>query len=263
MSRPLVAVSSRPRRPGEVSSWPTAAAAVVQRLYLEGLWRAGADECVVAPRHVDVHWAHRFVRRVDGVVLVGGGDVDPAHYGEEAHPEVYGVEAESDALELALARAALALNKPLFAICRGMQILNVALGGTLDQHVTGRDGTIEHGDPRLGHAEHPVEIEPGSLLSKAVGGASTFERAWSFHHQVLGRVADGLIVTGRTADGLVEAVELSDSIAGSRGGSGAGSGATNPAWTLGIQWHPERLAGSDVQNQALFDDFVAACRGGR
>jgi putative glutamine amidotransferase len=217
----------------------------MQRFYLEGLWRAGADECIVAPRDVDMDWAHGLVSRVDGVVLVGGGDVDPARFGEEPHPSVYGIEADCDTLELALCHAALAADKPLFAICRGMQVLNVALGGTLDQHVTGREGTIEHGDPRLGHAEHPVFIEPGSLLAKAVGGAATIERAWSFHHQVLGRVADGLVVTGRSADGLIEAVEHSEA---------------GRAWTLGVQWHPERLAGNDAQHQALFDDFVAACR---
>jgi putative glutamine amidotransferase len=245
-ARPLVAVSSRPRRPGEVSSWPATHAAVVQRTYLEGLWRAGADECVVAPRQVDDDWARSLLGRVDGLVLVGGGDVDPAHFGEDAHPQVYGVEPESDALELALARAALDLGVPMFAICRGMQVLNVAMGGTLDQHITGRDGLSNHGDPRQGHAEHPVDVEPGSLLAKALGGEARMDRAWSFHHQAIGRVADGLVVTARTDDGVIEAVEFAD--------------APDRAWMLAIQWHPERLAGEDAQNQALFDEFVAACR---
>lgn len=229
-----------------MSSWPTTSAAVVQSTYLEAIWRAGGDESIVAPRAVDDAWAEDYLERFDGLVLVGGGDVDPARFDEEQHPEVYGVEPHSDDLELALARAAVALGKPLFAICRGMQVLNVALGGTLDQHITGRDGLIDHGDPRHGHAEHAVEVESGTLLAKAVGGSSAVERAWSFHHQALARLAPGLVVSGRTADGLIEAVEFEE--AGDR------------AWTVGIQWHPERLAAVDGQNQSLFDEFIAACR---
>ncbi len=246
----MVAVSARPRAAGQVSSWPTTAAAVVQRTYLDAIWRAGADECLVAPRHVDDDWARSYLDRFDGLVLVGGGDVDPQHFGDERHPEVYGVEPESDSLELALAKAAVELGKPMFAICRGLQVLNVALGGTLDQHITDRPGLINHGDPRRGHAEHPVELEPGSLIAKAVGGAGRVESAWSFHHQAIGRLAPGLVVTGRTADGVVEAVEL--------------EAAHDRPWMVGIQWHPERLAHVDGQNQALFDEFVAACaRSGR
>jgi putative glutamine amidotransferase len=241
----MVAVSARPRAAGQVSSWPTTAAAVVQRTYLDAIWRAGADECLVAPRLVDYGWAESYLERFDGLVLVGGGDVDPVHFGAERDPEVYGVEPESDSLELALARAAITLGKPLFAICRGLQILNVALGGTLDQHITDRPGLIDHGDPRRGHAEHPVELEPGSVIAGALGGSGRIESAWSFHHQAVDRLAPGLVVTGRTADGVVEAVEL--------------EGAPDRPWTLGIQWHPERLAHVDAQNQALFDAFVTAC----
>ena len=244
MARPLIAVSSRPRQPGEVSQWPVTAAAVMQMTYLEALWRAGGDEAIIAPRVISDGQADDLLARVDGLILVGGGDMDPAQFGQEPDPEVYGVEPASDALELALARAALRSGKPLLAICRGLQVLNVALGGTLHQHITGQMGTHNHGDPRHGHAEHPVTVEPGTLLAKAIGGASGIEACWSYHHQAIDRVADPLVVTARSADGVVEAVELAD--------------AHTKGWMVGIQWHPERTAHHDPQQQALFDALVTA-----
>jgi putative glutamine amidotransferase len=239
VNTPLIAVSARPRRAGEVAQWPATAATVVQNLYLEGVWRAGGMEAVIAPREIDVDTARALLRRVDG--LVGGGDVDPARYGETPEPEVYGIEAASDQLELSLATAAIELGIPTLAICRGMQVVNVALGGTLVQHVTGRDGYQHHGQPGHGHAEHDVRVEPGTLLAKTQGGASSIAACWSYHHQVLGDVAGDLMVSARSDDGAIEAVELADPSTG---------------WMVGIQWHPERQAAANPAQQALFDELV-------
>lgn len=241
MGKPLIAVSARPRKAGDVAQWPGTAATVVQNLYLEAVWRAGGMEAVVAPRNIDVDEACDLLDRVDGLVLVGGGDVDPTRYGQTAEPQVYGIEPASDQLELSLVTAAIELGVPTLAVCRGMQVLNVALGGTLVQHVTGRAGYIAHGQPGQGHAEHDVRVEPGSLLSKSQGGATLIAECWSYHHQVLDRVADGLVVTARADDDAVEAVEFAD---------------PSRPWMIGIQWHPERQAATHASQQALFDELV-------
>ena len=241
-ARPLIGVSTRPRKPGEVSGWPDSHASVMQHSYLDGVWRAGGMEAMIAPRFVADDEADELVSRLDGLVLVGGGDVDPALYGAARHERVYGVDAASDALEIALAKAALRAELPLLAICRGMQVLNVALGGTLDQHLTGRPGLIDHGQPGAGRALHDVAIVPGSLLAKTQGGASSMANCWSYHHQAVDRVGEGLVVSARSPDGIVEAVEFAD--AGDRG------------WMLAIQWHPERTAATDPAHQSLFDELI-------
>ena len=241
-TRPLIGISARPRKPGEVSGWPDTHASVMQQTYLDGVWRGGGMEAIIAPRFVGDDEADEMVSRLDGLVLVGGGDVDPALYGAEPHDRVYGVDASSDSLELALTKAALRAQLPLLAICRGMQVLNVALGGTLDQHLTGRPGLIDHGQPGAGKALHEVVVESGSLLAKTQGGASSIADCWSYHHQAIDRVGAGLVVSGRSNDGVIEAVEFAD--ASARG------------WMLAIQWHPERTAATDPAHQALFDELV-------
>lgn len=199
-------------------------------------------ESIVAPRLMTPDEANDYVARIDGLVLVGGGDVDPARYAAERHPRTYGVYEESDALEIALVNAAVEQGVPTLAICRGMQVLNVARGGTLVQHITREPGYGKHGQPGEGHAEHSVEIEPGTLLAKTQGGASTIETCWSYHHQILDVLGDGIVVSARSSDGVIEAVELAPSIA--------------KGWLVGIQWHPERTAHQDSAQQALFDALV-------
>lgn len=175
--------------------------------------------------------------RVDGLLLAGGGDIDPASYGAAPHRSVGGVDRARDSLELALARAAVERRLPLLAICRGMQVLNVALGGDLHQDLEGSGG-IDHG--RHGDADHPVRCAPGSLLASVCG--PLVAHCASHHHQGVARLAGGLEAVGWSDDGLVEAVEL-------RGSDG---------WLLGVQWHPERTAAADPVQQALFEAFVAA-----
>jgi putative glutamine amidotransferase len=229
VSRPLIAVSARHRNPGEVSGWSDLPAAVMQRSYLEGIWRAGCLEAMIAPRSLTDNEADDLLARMDGLVLVGGGDIDPAHYGQDAHPEVYGVNALSDALELTLVKAAVRARIPTLAICRGMQVLNVALGGTLCQHLDPADGWDIHRGPL-----HRIDVEPGSRIAAV---AAPFDEAWSWHHQAVDQPGAGLVITGRAEDGCVEAVELD----------------SRDTWIVGVQWHPERTAHTDAQQQGLFE----------
>jgi putative glutamine amidotransferase len=220
----------------------------MQQTYLDALWRAGGMEAILAPRLMENGEAEELVDRLDGLILVGGGDVDPARYGADRHEHVYGVDATSDALELALVRAALAREIPVLAICRGMQVLNVALGGTLDQHLTGRPGLIGHGQPGTGPAIHDVVVEPGSLLSKCQGGATSIANCWSYHHQAIDTLGEGLAVSARSSDGVIEAVEFAEP--------------ERRAWTVAMQWHPERTARTDPAHQGFFDELVRQASAG-
>ena len=181
---------------------------------------------------------------VAGVVLLGGGDIDPARYREVARPEVYGVEPERDALELELVGAALASGLPLLAICRGAQLLNVTMGGTLVQHLPAVPGVGPHGRPERDGAPavHEVHVAPGSHLAAALGGATVLPGCTSIHHQAADRVAPGLTVTARSSDGVVEALEPTE------------------GWVLAVQWHPERTAATDPRQQAIFDAFAGAVK---
>lgn len=187
------------------------------------------------PSPLDEEGAAKRLERFDGLLLIGGGDVDPRLYGEEAHPEVYDVDAALDRFEISLASVAVARGMPVLAICRGLQVLNVALGGTLVQHLEDRTDSHRRLIDRR-HVMHPVTLEPGTRVAKAMG----VDRADcpSYHHQALGRLGAGLVATGWSDDGLVEAAELED------------------GWVVGVQWHPERSASEDPVQQGLFDAFV-------
>ena len=240
MARPLIAVSCRPRAAGEVKNWPDTPSAVMQYTYLDALWNAGGDEAIVAPRLTDREAMCAYLSRFDGLLLVGGGDVDPVLYGQAPEPEVYGVEAASDSLEIALIEAAIELGLPTLGICRGLQVVNVARGGTLLQHLTGKEPFQSHGQPGEGFELHAVTVVPGSRLANSQGGASTIERCWSYHHQVIDRLGEGLRVTAWADDGAIEGIELEDS----------------PAWLVAVQWHPERTASDDPAQQALFEELI-------
>lgn len=180
-----------------------------------------------------------------GLVLTGGEDVDPRHYGAMAHPKLGEVHADRDAFELALVRAARARGLPTLAICRGVQVLNVALGGTLVQDLPDeRPGTLPHDgawerDARV-HAAHVI---PASRLAAMVNGTALLVN--SLHHQAIDRVADGIIVVAQSPDGVIEGVESSA-----------------PAWWMvGVQWHPEELVRTpDEWDRAIFAGFARAVR---
>jgi putative glutamine amidotransferase len=238
--RPLIALAGQALPPGRVKSWREASVGVPAN-YVRALHRAGGQEAVLLPEPIDEDEAAERLERFDGLMLLGGSDVDPAFYGEEPHPETYGVNRDADAFEMSLLHAAVDLGKPVLAICRGFQVLNVALGGSLDQHITGREGLVGHGIPGVAPDMHEVHMEPGTWTAKALR-TDTIEVS-SSHHQALARLAEGLVASGRAPDGIVEAVE--------RPGDG---------WVVGVQWHPERSAEKDPSQQGLFDALVEQAR---
>jgi putative glutamine amidotransferase len=208
---------------------------VLPRAYTDAVQRAGGLPVVVN----DAPDVDALLDRVDALVLTGGPDVDPAAFGEAPHEKTYGVDATADSFELALARAALARGLPTLAICRGVQVVNVALGGTLYQHIVDEPGVEPHGRPGEpdGQLEHFVDIEANSLLADATGATRVI--ASCHHHQAVAKLGDGLRMTARAADGIVEGVEHDD------------------AWLLAVQWHPEDTAAKDAEQQRLFDALVA------
>ena len=237
---PLIALPAYPIVAGRVDGWADPAVAI-QAMYVQSLQRAGAQEAVLGPRHLDREEALAVLSHFDGLLLPGGGDVNPERYGQSAAPETYGIIALRDEFEFELCGAALELGLPLLAICRGTQVLNVARGGTLTQHIA--DQFPGHGKPGVegGQNLHDVEISPGSRVERAM---DTVRAACScHHHQAIDRLGDGLVVTARDADGTIEAVEL----------EGAG-------WVTAVQWHPEDTAAVDPAQQGLFDALVAAAR---
>jgi gamma-glutamyl-gamma-aminobutyrate hydrolase PuuD len=179
--------------------------------------------------------AGALVSALDALVLTGGGDVDPTLYGAPAHARTAGVDTRRDAHEMALVAAALDADTPVLAVCRGLQVLNVHLGGTLVQHVPDMVGHAGHQPAPGSFADTTVRIEPGSVLSKVLGESTVVSCS---HHQAVDRLGAGLVDSAWAPDGLIEAVELPDR-----------------PFVVGVQWHPEEDA--DLR---LFDALVGACR---
>lgn len=237
--RPLIAVPAYALAEGRVRDWEYPAMAAPTR-YVEALHRAGAQEAVLMPVALDEDGeADELLDRFDALLLLGGGDLDPSVYGQERHTKVYGVVPERDAFEITLTRAAIGRGMPLLAICRGHQVLNVARGGTLEQHLS-VDG---HGTPGVpgGSTMHAVRIEPDSRLAAATGVARA--DVCSHHHQAIDVLGASLTAVAWADDGVVEGIEL----------------AGDP-WVVGAQWHPEDTAATDPIQQRLFDAFVAQAR---
>ncbi len=241
-ARPLVAVPTYHLPAGRVVDWARGGYAVPEG-YVASLDRAGVRAVLLPPASVAA--PAELLAPFDGLLLAGGGDVDPARYGATGqHPAVYGLDAVRDEQELTLARAALDTGVPLLAICRGMQVLNVALGGSLHQHLPDLSGIDLHGHPTgLSSVLHDVKVSEGSRLAAACG--QEVLRCTSHHHQGVDRLAEGLVAVAWSGDGLVEAVELDD-----------------PAgrWVVGVQWHPEMTSADDPVQQAIFDGFAGVVR---
>ncbi len=237
MARPLIAVPAARLAPGRVEGWRVAGIAMPEP-YAEALRRAGARPALLAsPDDAD---AEEILAPFDGLLLIGGGDVDPARYGARPHAELYGVDPARDDLEIRLLRAADRLGMPTLAVCRGAQVMNVAFGGTLVQHLPDLEGLAPHGAPTGEPVLHEVKALPGSRLARATG--SEVLACSSHHHQGLGRLGQGLVATGWSGDGLVEAFER------------------EAGWMLGVQWHPEETAAEDPAQQALFDSLALLAR---
>ena len=191
------------------------------RSYSLAVGRAGGVALLLPPDERLTQSPDELLDILDGLVLAGGSDVDAGSYGAQAHPETRGTRPERDRFELALTRRALERDMPVLAICRGMQVLNVARGGTLEQHLPETIGHEEHRHTPGTFSDHPVRLEPGSLAARAVGTDAT--DAKSHHHQGVDGLGEGVVATGWSdGDDVVEAIEV-----------------PGRSFALGVLWHPE------------------------
>lgn len=221
--KPLIGISTYLERT-RFGFWDVEAA-VLYRGYLDCVVRAGGNPVMLPPVG---EWTADTIGFLDGLVLAGGADVDPATYGQQPLPETGTPRPDRDSAEFALVEAALKLDLPMLGVCRGMQVLNVALGGTLHQHIDGHNpapSVFEHTD---------IAVEPDSQLAGIIGERTTVQ---CHHHQSLDRLGEGLRVVASAPDGTVEAVEL-----------------TGARFVLGVQSHPEQ----DVDDLRLFEALIAA-----
>ncbi|MFI7451687.1 gamma-glutamyl-gamma-aminobutyrate hydrolase family protein [Nonomuraea sp. NPDC049714] len=229
MKRPLIGITSYVE-PARFTVWEMTVA-LLPYTYVEQVVRAGGQPVVLPPAGEPA----ALVGRLDGLILAGGGDIDPGRYGEQPHDQTGYVRKFRDEAEFALMTAALDAGLPYLGVCRGLQVLNVALGGTLHQHLPDVVGHTAH-SPAPGEFGHlPIRPTPGSRVAKALGdGPVTVPH---YHHQAADHLAPPLTATATADDGTIEAVELD----------------THP-FTVAVQWHPE--AATDC---ALFEALIAAC----
>ncbi|MFP5362766.1 MAG: gamma-glutamyl-gamma-aminobutyrate hydrolase family protein [Thermoleophilia bacterium] len=238
MARPVIGICT-PLERARWGAWELDAF-LLPRNYVDAVARAGAMSVLLAPDPVLTDDPDEVLDRIDGLMLAGGADLEPAIYGAEPHPLTIGSVPERDAFEVALVRRALERDIPVLGICRGMQVINVACGGTLHQHLPDLVGHEEHRRV-LGSfegADHDVRLAPGSLAARAAG--EELHATKSHHHQGVDRVGEGLVVTGwAVVDDLPEAIEVPGN-----------------HFALGVQWHPEadetsRLIGALVEHAAV------------
>lgn len=229
-SSPLIGVTTYLER-AQQGVWDVRAAFLPEQ-YLQSVTASGGIAMLLPPQAEEA--ADAAISRLDGLILTGGADVQPELYGAERHPTTDPARVDRDAWELALFRAAERRRMPVLAICRGLQLVNVARGGSLQQHLPESLGTERY---RLGggiFTENDVEVASGTALAEVLGDGEF--RVHSYHHQGIDRLGDGLVVSARTDDGLVQACED-----------------TSDGYLLGVQWHPEENA----VNRRLFEDLVA------
>jgi gamma-glutamyl-gamma-aminobutyrate hydrolase PuuD len=228
--RPIVGITTYV----EDASWGSwqLEAALIPYDYVRAVERAGARALLVPP---SVEGVEETLDALDGLVLSGGNDLDPESYGADAHQETDGTRPERDRAELALLEGALARDLPVLAVCRGFQVLNVARGGDLVQHLPEVVGTEQHREVKGVFSDHGVKIDDDSRLGSVLGGRAPVK---SHHHQGVGRVGDGLVEVAWADDGTIEGLEDPEQ-----------------RFAVGVLWHPE--AGED---QKLFEALVAEAR---
>ena len=215
----------------------------VRENYMQSVLRAGGIP-VLLPEIEDEETAKAILDRLDGLLLAGGGDVLPSRYGEETLPACGEDDPQRDIFELLIIPMAIARNIPIFGICRGIQVLNVAMGGTLIQDIESQQNIpkkTHQQEPPFSQPVHTVRFEKGSVFERITG--ATEIKANSMHHQAIKKPADGLQVDGRAEDGIIEAMSAKD---GSR--------------IFAVQFHPEYLSDHDAHAQRLFDHFVKLSR---
>lgn len=227
MTRPVVGITSYPAQPVRWGAWEEPVI-LIPASYVDAVERAGGRPLVVPPSGDSVE---ETLDVLDGIVFSGGNDVDPARYGAEPHPETDAPLRERDEAELALLTGALERDMPVLAVCRGSQVLNVALGGDLVQHLPERVGHDRHRHTPGTFADHDVTVDPESRLGAVLGDRAPVK---SHHHQGYGRIGEGLVEVAWADDGTVEGLE-----------------ATGKRFALGVLWHPEE--GEDF---ALFQALV-------
>ena len=204
--------------------------------YVHAVVRAGAVPFLLPPVMAD--FSERWLDRLDGLILIGGGDLDPIHYQGGGHETVYNVDAARDSAELRLTRLVLEREFPTLAICRGMQLVNTVLGGTLHVHIPDVFGeSVLHRAPPRVPIPHEVIVNQYSRLAEVMGCRRTSVASW--HHQAIDRLGAGLRAVAWAEDSVIEAVEMID----------------NPR-LIAVQWHPELTAEDDPAQQALFDGLV-------
>lgn len=214
--------------------------------YLEALVRAGGIPWPIPAMSGELETIRSIFSRLDGLLLTGGSDIEPQRYGESPRPECGATDPARDAVELELVLLALDANRPVLAICRGLQMLNVACGGTLYQDIpTQVPAALKHDyTARQGHldrtgAPHDVAIKPGSRLARLLGTSITAVN--SIHHQAIKDLGQNLVATAFATDGIIEAIEQPDK-----------------HFVLGVQWHPEELLETQPIMARLFDAFIQA-----
>lgn len=212
--------------------------AVLNGAYIRAVEHAGGIPVLLSPHHT-LESTRELLDVLVGVVLSGGGDVDPARYGQSPDLTVVGVSETRDSYELSVIEMAMAREMPLLLICRGLQVFNVAMGGTLIQDIPITGPLHSQPQPR-GEATHLVRIDPAARLAKVLGSERLMTN--SMHHQAIDRPGDGIVPVGWAEDGVIEGAEMP----GYRG------------WLLGVQWHPEELTPGDGPSEALFAAFLGA-----
>ncbi|MBX7430858.1 gamma-glutamyl-gamma-aminobutyrate hydrolase family protein [Mycobacterium sp. Y57] len=216
-------------------------ASFLPAIYFEGVGMAGGIPVLLPPQPADAAVAERVVGGLDGLIITGGRDVDPSAYGHQRHhttDEPIDDSRTRDSFEFALLRAALARGVPVLGICRGAQVLNVALGGTLHQHLPDVLGHTRHQQGNAVFSTSEVTTVPGSRVHALVGPST---EAQCYHHQAIDRLGDGLVISAWDADGVVEAVEVDP--------------AHHPRrWVVAVQWHPEER----LDDLRLFAGLVGA-----
>ncbi|WP_407666271.1 gamma-glutamyl-gamma-aminobutyrate hydrolase family protein [Mycobacterium pinniadriaticum] len=205
-------------------------------IYLEGVTLAGGIATLLPPQPVDADIASRVLDGLDGLIVTGGKDVDPAAYGHDPHPTTDEPARDRDAWEFALIAAALRRHLPVLGICRGAQVLNVALGGTLHQHLPDLLGHTRHQQGNAVFTTSKISTMAGSLLASLIGPNTN---AQCYHHQAIDRLGDGLLVSALDDEGVIEAVEM-----------------PGRDFVLAVQWHPEET----LDDLRLFAGLVEAAR---
>jgi putative glutamine amidotransferase len=231
-ARPVIGITCYVE-PASRGDWTDVPSSVLPQAYVTKVEEAGGLAVIIPPRaDADEELATQVLSRLDGLVIAGGPDIDPDRYSQARHPHAQDHRADRDDMELALATAAAATDTPLLGICRGMQVMAVAAGGTLEQHVPDRVGHVDHSPALAVYGRHPVRTVPGTSLGRLLGRQTAVP---SYHHQSV-LTHPGFVPAAWAEDGTLEAMED-----------------PNARFRVGVQWHPEE--GDDPR---LFEALVSA-----